>query len=210
MPNYEDLIKFEGIEQVPKMQRMQFVASQRYMNYNTRNQVGGHLKTLIDELQQKFRKEFTIHSIQDADDIEAALEELQGVFPDSNIKFPLGVFEYIWQTFNTEPSSTANFGIPTFPLTNSHASNKVAWTDIELDFDEELYSGDLKFAICVDTESKNYGKVCIVNEARKINKVAESFEEFFKLFTRMMVDDFGGSEEEQAEVIRDFHEQFDI
>ncbi|KAJ3255189.1 hypothetical protein HK103_006558 [Boothiomyces macroporosus] len=175
-----------------------------------RNEVGGKLKSLIDELQQKYSEEFTVHPIEDPEDMESALEELQEAFPDNNVKFPLGVFEYIWQTYNAEPSSTANFGIPTFPLTNSHASNKVAWTDIELDFDEELYNGELKFVVCVDVESKNYGKVCIINSAKKVCKVAESFEEFFNSFTRMMVDDFGGSEEEQAEIIKDFYEQYNL
>ncbi|KAJ3320495.1 hypothetical protein HDV06_005224 [Boothiomyces sp. JEL0866] len=185
------------------MQRMQFIASQR-------NQVGGELKTLIEEFQESFREEFTIRPIQDSEDIEAAMEELQEAFPNNTVKFPLEVFEYIWQTFNTEASFSTEFGIPIIKLNNAHASNKVAWTEIELDYDDEIFTTEKIFAVCVDAESKSFGKVVMINEKKKICPVGDSFLEFFALYVRMMVDDLRGTDVERKTIISDFYEQFNL
>ncbi|KAI8896479.1 hypothetical protein BC833DRAFT_597429 [Globomyces pollinis-pini] len=201
MVQFEDLVKFEGIEDVPRNQRMQFVSNQR-------RETATQIRDCITQLQETFPKEFnSIKPIEQTEDIEEAFEDFKSEFENIQVQFPIGVFEFLWVTYGTEPDINSEFGLPSFPLTKSGVDG---YTQIDLDFDEEIdpLSEKFQFLVCVDIKSKSFGSVKLWNQ-KKLIRVSDSFEEFFKLFTEMMVEEFANAGDERKIAIEDFYYQFE-
>lgn len=80
-----------------------------------------------------------------------------------------------------------------------------------MDFDEEFdeLSEEYSFWVNVDSSHKNFGKVVIgaVDGKGKFKKAADSFEEFFALWTEFMTQDFKSTIEDgkQKDAVEDWY-----
>ncbi|KAI8825719.1 uncharacterized protein EV422DRAFT_513963 [Fimicolochytrium jonesii] len=205
--DWRDLVHYQGIEDLPKgAQSGAFIQSQR-------GQIQTTLRAAIDDLHSHFPSDLpSVKPIRDPDAMGPLVSDLIHAFPDSlipSIRVPAGIAEFWLLTGETEPTSTASFGLPTIPADADLLHPKVpGLARISLDYDEEVdgpYAEKVGFWVaCIAPLSDGsvrkrrkssqaeteFGKIYFGDVSGKegIKPVAESFEEFVSLWTEFMVE----------------------
>jgi hypothetical protein len=191
MFEYEEIIYIEGLEKVPRNQRLQFIFSQRTQSAT---EILKSLAIITDAFPMEIKK------LSDPDDLKAEFED----FINCSTKFSTGVFEYLMHTFDTKPDLSLDFGLPEF-LFRENTKHK-GWFEIECDFDS--YLGTKVFLVCLQKDSDDFGKVKLFGD--KLYRVSDNFEEFLALFARFIGEEYYLNErpEEKAEAVADFFNDF--
>ncbi|KAJ3053726.1 hypothetical protein HK097_003534 [Rhizophlyctis rosea] len=199
MGAFDELVAYPGIRDVPKNQRDTFIRTQR-------QQIQSSVRQSLDSLKSTFPNEFSnIKGIYDPDDLVEPLDEIreglasQEKINQKSVLYPPGAAEFILFTYETTPSSSAAFGLPTI----SSATHSKPYGEDELN---EEYG----FYLNVDSTSKSFGKVAIdtLKGSGKFLPVADTFEEFLEKFVEFMTDDFAGAGSDRKAAVEDWYLRF--
>ncbi|KAI8920888.1 hypothetical protein DFJ77DRAFT_139771 [Powellomyces hirtus] len=213
--DWREHVEFPGIDEVSRSEQSSFIARNRGVIQQT-------LREALSSLQSAFPEEFgNIKGVRDPDDLAAPLQEIvnsAGEDATFDIRIPAGVAEFLTLTFETAPSATAEFGLPTVSPV-AHPS-RPGLMRIELDYDEEVdvRAADEGFwiASAKSTSKKRkdveFGKVYYgaVAGSPAFKPVAPSFEDFFVMWQEFMCDEFklAQTDDERRELLDEFYSHF--